>query len=143
MPAISTAAAQERCDMRSGNFTYALLGLVSGKPHGIHGYRLLSEVEALADDFWQLNYGSLYRALDWLARRSDLEIHEDASGLRPPRKVYKITPSGEAALASWLVQPIPDKPRVDRRQRDRTRPGDIRRRERRGAVLDSCYREAA
>ena len=52
--------------MASGNLRYAVLGLVASKADGVHGYQLKGECEAIADEFWALNYGRLYRILDEL-----------------------------------------------------------------------------
>ena len=47
---------------------YALLGLISVRPEGAHGYQLKVKFDALYGDFWSLNYGQLYRTLDRLER---------------------------------------------------------------------------
>jgi DNA-binding PadR family transcriptional regulator len=49
---------------RGDNSRYAVLGLIAARDEGVHGYQLMTEVEALADDFWQLNYGRRYRVLE-------------------------------------------------------------------------------
>ena len=54
--------------MSKGNLRYAVLGLISSKSDGTHGYRLKGECEAIADEFWSLNYGRLYRMLDELEK---------------------------------------------------------------------------
>ena len=96
---------------RGGNFRYAVLGLIAGRAEGVHGYQLVTEVEALADDFWQLNYGRLYRVLDWLTVAGDVEFSEVFQSGKPNRKIFRITPSGMSSLEEWLLQPISKNPR--------------------------------
>jgi len=52
---------------------YAVLGLISAREAGVHGYRLKNEFEALYGDFWALNYGQMYRTLDRLERAGLIE----------------------------------------------------------------------
>jgi DNA-binding PadR family transcriptional regulator len=95
---------------RGGNFRYAVLGLIAGRSEGVHGYQLMTEVEALADDFWQLNYGRVYRVLDWLSEAGEVEFEELFQSGRPNRKIFRITPSGLARLEEWLLRPISRNP---------------------------------
>lgn len=95
---------------RGGNFRFAVLGLIANRSEGVHGYQLLSDVEALSDDFWQLNYGRLYRVLDWLEETGEVEISEIFQSGRPNRKVCRITETGLSSLDEWLLQPLSSDP---------------------------------
>lgn len=95
---------------RGGNFRYAVLGLIANRSEGVHGYQLMSDVEALSDDFWQLNYGRLYRVLDWLEEAGDVEFSETFQSGRPNRKIFRITETGVATLEDWLLSPLPKNP---------------------------------
>jgi DNA-binding PadR family transcriptional regulator len=97
--------------MPADNLQFAVLGLVAARPEGVHGYQLKSDVEALFDDFWQVNYGRLYRILDLLDRSGDLSLMEEIQRGRPNRKVYRITEKGSQTLDDWLLQPVSDDPR--------------------------------
>jgi len=90
---------------------YALLGLISARPEGTHGYQLKIEFEALYGDFWSLNYGQLYRTLDRLERAGLIQCTEEVQSGRPSRKVYRITASGRHNLDDWLLLPPTDEPR--------------------------------
>src|SRR5439155_22348394 len=90
---------------------YALLGLISGRPEGAHGYQLKIEFDALYGDFWSLNYGQLYRTLDRLERAGLVQCTEEVQSGRPSRKVYRITASGQQSLDDWLLLPPTDEPR--------------------------------
>src|SRR6185295_13084839 len=96
--------------MKDGNFTFAVLGLVSTREGGVHGYQLRNEVRALCDDFWQVNFGKIYSSLDTLERSGDICCAQEAQRKRPPRKVYRITEKGRRCLDDWLVQPPSSEP---------------------------------
>ena len=90
---------------------FAILGLISTRAEGAHGYQLKIEFDALYGDFWSLNYGQLYRTLDRLERAGLVQHTEKVQSERPPRKIYRITASGQQCLDDWLVSPPADKPR--------------------------------
>jgi len=92
--------------MASGNLRYAVLGLIASKDEGVHGYRLKGECEAIADEFWALNYGRLYRILDELERAGDLTVADEIQLGRPNKKVYRITERGRQNLDDWLLAPV-------------------------------------
>ncbi|HYC56918.1 MAG TPA: PadR family transcriptional regulator [Candidatus Binatia bacterium] len=94
--------------MSAGNLRYAVLGLVSTKADGVHGYKLKGECESIADEFWSLNYGRLYRILDILERAGELTVADEIQHGRPNRKVYRITEKGRQNLDDWLLQPVED-----------------------------------
>ncbi|RMD84251.1 MAG: PadR family transcriptional regulator [Candidatus Dadabacteria bacterium] len=97
--------------MRSGNLRYAVLALIAARSEGVHGYRLKRDFQALHDDFWELNYGRLYRLLDQLERAGELDVVREVQDGRPNRKVYRITAKGEQTLDDWLMQPVSEDPK--------------------------------
>jgi DNA-binding PadR family transcriptional regulator len=90
---------------------FAILGLISTRAEGVHGYQLKTEFDALYGDLWSLNYGQLYRTLDRLERAGLVQYIEEVQSGRPPRKIYRITASGRQDLDDWLLLPPTDKPR--------------------------------
>jgi DNA-binding PadR family transcriptional regulator len=86
---------------------YAVLGLISQKPR--HGYETRIAFEALVggDENWEVKPAQIYTTLDrleeagWVERSSDL-----GEGEEPSRRVYRITPPGEAALQEWFSSGI-------------------------------------
>src|SRR3972149_1964892 len=90
---------------RAGSFHYAVLGLVSTRERGVHGYQLRNEVRALCDDFWQVNFGRVYTALDALQKAGEVDCEQEIQGNRPPKKIYRITEKGRRSLDDWLIQP--------------------------------------
>jgi len=97
--------------MGDSNTRFAILGLIAARPGGIHGYGLKKEIEALSGrDFWEINFGSLYRLLDVLDDEGDIEaLLDDAT--KSQRQVYRITEKGQRSLDDWLLQPVADSPR--------------------------------
>ena len=71
---------------------YALLGAVSRNPDGVHGYALKRQCERILGNFWQLNFGEVYRTIDRLAVDGLIEhvLEEPES----TRKLYRITEKG-------------------------------------------------
>ncbi len=108
---VSSQAAEKNALTRLGNLPFALLGLVASRPDGAHGYLLQSECEAIADDFWGMNFGRVYRILDRLAKDGHIIAHEEPQSGRPSRNVYRITERGRQSLDDWLLEPIGDSPR--------------------------------
>jgi DNA-binding PadR family transcriptional regulator len=96
--------------MKTNNFPYAVLGVVANYADGVHGYELRTYMEALSDEFWEINYGKLYRALDYLERAGSVTSYELIQSGRPNRKVFRITDAGGKSLDSWLVEPVAEHP---------------------------------
>jgi len=68
-----------------------------------YGYNILKHVKKTRSDEWvDFSRAGLYKTLDKLERRGLVEKTLERDGNRPPRKVYRITPSGESALSGFL-----------------------------------------
>lgn len=69
-----------------------------------HGYGIAQEVDRLTEGTVQLKIGSLYGVLDRLAADGLVELdHEEAHSGRL-RRYYRITETGEEALAAELAR---------------------------------------
>lgn len=78
-----------------------LLMLVRQQPQ--HGYTLLSELEGLG--LTTVHPSVVYRILRELEALAWIESIWDTSQTQgPPRKVYTLTPEGDAALRNWQVE---------------------------------------
>lgn len=66
------------------------------------GYDIKKHFEASFDHFFPSGFGSIYPALARLAEQGLAECRSVAQRNRPDRKVYRITPAGEAALHQTL-----------------------------------------
>ncbi len=93
---------------------YALLGMVSRNPTGIHGYALKRQCDRFLGSFWQLNFGEIYRILDRLSADGLIEhIMEEPES---HRKLYRITHKGRRSLDTFVVTPPTDAPRPLRQE---------------------------
>lgn len=101
--------------MRTGSgLRYAVLGVISRNPDGVHGYALKRQCERLLGSFWQVNFGEVYRVLDRLAGEGLIEqVTAETEG---PRKVYRITHRGQRNLDEFILAPPTDAPRPLRQE---------------------------
>ena len=85
---------------------HALLGLLYRRP--LHGYQLHQELTEAHDLglVWRLKEAQLYRLLGRLEEEGYVEATSEAQGTRPPRKVLRLTPAGEAAFLAWVRSPV-------------------------------------
>lgn len=80
---------------------HGLLALLDEGPR--YGYQLRSDFEQRTGGVWSLNVGQVYTTLGRLERDGLIEPDgEDDEG----RTVYRITPSGSAAVHDWLATPV-------------------------------------
>jgi DNA-binding PadR family transcriptional regulator len=81
-------------------FELLLLGVL--KHQSRHGYSLLEFIERDAGGLVGLSRATAYQVLRRLERRGWAAAVTEQVGKRPPRRVYSITPAGEARLAELL-----------------------------------------
>ncbi|MFN8541329.1 MAG: PadR family transcriptional regulator [Thermomicrobiales bacterium] len=85
---------------------HALLGLVRQRSmHAYEIHQLLTQAEALGL-VWQIKQGQTYALLARLEEAGYVASTLEAQDARPPRKILRLTPSGEAAFARWLATPV-------------------------------------
>jgi DNA-binding PadR family transcriptional regulator len=69
-----------------------------------YGYNILSHVrESRSDEWVDFSRAGLYKTLDKLERAGFLIKTLEQNRARPPKKVYRITSTGESALAEYLT----------------------------------------
>ena len=81
-----------------------LLGILRG--HDMHGYQMneiLMQDEAIG---MTLKKANAYKLLNQMAKDSWVSYREEREGNRPPRRVYAITPVGEAAFQHLLRESL-------------------------------------
>jgi DNA-binding PadR family transcriptional regulator len=78
-----------------------VLQLLSERP--MHGYELLERVPALAREERRVDLGNLYRLLRSLEEEGVVDSEWDEAVSGPAKRVYRLTPSGEALLGQWAV----------------------------------------
>ena len=116
--------------MASTNRTeYAVLGLLAS------GARTGYDVKTMADEalghFWNESFGHVYPVLKRLDERGWVTHTVEAQDGRPDRRVYALTPAGEAALREGFTLPVePVPPRNELLLKlffgPLARPGDLR-----------------
>lgn len=83
---------------------YALLGLVSTGP--MSGYDVHKVFATTPLAHFSSSPGAIYPALRRLERRGLLQAALDRTTETRPRRVFSLTPDGEAALDIWLRQSV-------------------------------------
>lgn len=91
-------------DQQLTTLEYALLGLVAMAPMSGYDVRRLFATTPLAH--FSSSPGAIYPALRRLEKRGLLKAALDRTTETRPRRVYSLTPAGEAALEAWLRQPV-------------------------------------
>ena len=79
----------------------AILGALKEKP--MHGYELKKHLSYLLGHLWRISFGSLYPALKRLEAKNAVEKAYTVKEKTRNRYVYRITPEGEKAFESLLV----------------------------------------
>lgn len=84
----------------------ALLGFLRRQPlHGYAIYHQLSDPTGLGL-VWRLKLSQLYALLNRLEEVGYVTAILEAQASRPPRKVFQLTPAGEAAFLDWVQKPV-------------------------------------
>jgi DNA-binding PadR family transcriptional regulator len=88
---------------------YAILGLLEEQP--MHGYELFQRFQnEVLGLIVHIEMSQLYAFLKKLERLECIESELEQQGVRPPRKVYRLTQSGRATFQQWLTTPV-ERPR--------------------------------
>jgi PadR family transcriptional regulator, regulatory protein AphA len=87
---------------------YAILGFLNYLP--LSGYDLKKMFDTSVQHFWPADQSQIYRTLARLTGQGFVEMELIHQQDRPDRKVYSITPAGQAELQDWLKSMPPPKP---------------------------------
>lgn len=91
-------------DDRPTTLEYALLGLISLAP--MSGYDVHKVFDTTPLAHFSSSLGAIYPALRRLERRGLLTARLDRAIEARPRRMFSLTPAGEAALEAWVRQPV-------------------------------------
>ncbi len=83
-----------------------LLGLL--RSQGMHGYQLNEAIDSHLGASVHLKKPTAYRLLNEMARNGWITYKEEQEGNRPPRRIYSLTPQGEAAFQRLLRESLAD-----------------------------------
>lgn len=67
-------------------------------PEPLHGYGIIKAVSEMSDGRVQLRAGTLYAALERLESAGAVTLDREESEGGPPRRYYRLTPTGVALL---------------------------------------------
>lgn len=100
---ISSVTKKFQKEMNAGTASLVLLSVLSRSSEAMYGYQIARLLEESGSDGPMMKQGSLYPVLRSLEENELLESAVEPSVSGPPRRYYKITAAGQAALAGWVV----------------------------------------
>jgi PadR family transcriptional regulator PadR len=89
-------------ELNSGTSSLVLLSVLSRSKEPMYGYQIAKLLEESGPEIPMMKQGTLYPVLRSLEENSLLESMVEPSVSGPPRRYYKITEDGRAALIGWL-----------------------------------------
>jgi len=89
-------------ELNAGTSALVLLSVLSRSKEAMYGYQIAKLLEENGSDFQMMKQGTLYPILRSLEENGLLESIVEPSVSGPPRRYYKITNDGRAALVDWL-----------------------------------------
>ena len=89
-------------ELNSGTSSLVLLSVLSRSKEPMYGYQIAKLLEESGPDLPMMKQGTLYPVLRSLEENGLLESIVEPSVSGPPRRYYKITADGKAALVEWL-----------------------------------------
>lgn len=95
-----TADPQRQSLLLRGSLDMCLLALLQERPS--HAYELATRLERRGLE--GVSYGTLYPLVTRLRRLGLVEESVEASSLGPPRKIYRLSESGQRTLARWVSE---------------------------------------
>jgi len=90
----------------AGERELLLLGLL--RKREMHGYQLSEFMETHLAMFFDIKKATAYNLLGKMEERGWVASHEEQEGKRPPRRVFAITPEGEALFQDLLRNTLPE-----------------------------------
>ncbi len=102
MSDISASTRKFQKELNSGTSSLVLLSVLNRSPEPMYGYQIAKMLEESGPDIPMMKQGTLYPVLRSLEENSLLESMVEPSVSGPPRRYYKITEDGRAALIEWL-----------------------------------------
>ena len=89
-------------ELNAGTSSLVLLSVLSRSKEPMYGYQIAKLLEESGPDIPMMKQGTLYPVLRSLEENGLLESTVEPSVSGPPRRYYKITKDGRAALEEWL-----------------------------------------
>jgi len=90
-------------ELNAGTSALVLLSVVGRSSEPIYGYQIAKLIDAGSEDAPMMKQGALYPVLRSLEKAGLLESTVEPSVTGPPRRYYRITEEGRAALERWTA----------------------------------------
>ena len=100
-------------ELSAGTSSLVLLGVVNRASEPVYGYQVAKSLDAGRESDLAMKQGALYPVLRSLERSGLLESSVEPSVAGPPRRYYRITEKGRAALGRWTEIWTASKEHVD------------------------------
>lgn len=101
MDEINEAVKKFQKELNGGTAALVLLSVMSRAEDMMYGYQIAKIIEAKTKNVEIMKQGALYPVLRSLEATGLLDSRVEPSVSGPPRRYYRITESGRAALARW------------------------------------------
>lgn len=85
-------------ELRTGLLTMLVLLVIEREPSACYGYQIIARLKELSDGNLVMQEGTIYPILHSLHSQGLVESEWGASANGPPRKYYRLTPTGKSAL---------------------------------------------
>ena len=96
------AAKKFQKEMNAGTTSLTLLSVLSNSKQPMYGYQIAKFLEENSPGLPPMKQGTLYPVLRSLEENGLLSSMVEPSVSGPPRRYYKITDDGRAALKDWI-----------------------------------------
>jgi PadR family transcriptional regulator, regulatory protein PadR len=90
-------------ELSTGTVSLALLAVVAAAPEPLYGYQIAKTLERGGEGVLSGKQSALYPVLRNLEGAGLLLSHVEPSVSGPPRRYYRITDAGRAALSDWAA----------------------------------------
>jgi len=90
-------------ELNAGTAALVLLSVMNRASEPLYGYRIAKLIDAGNEDVPMMKQGALYPVLRSLEKMRLLESAVEPSVAGPPRRYYRITDEGRAALERWTA----------------------------------------
>ena len=102
MTELSAQTKKFQKELNAGTSSLVLLSVLSRSKEPMYGYQIAKMLEESGQEIAIMKQGTLYPVLRSLEENGLLESTVEPSVSGPPRRYYKITADGRAALTEWL-----------------------------------------
>ncbi|MEN1939777.1 PadR family transcriptional regulator [Luteimonas sp. MJ246] len=103
LPDVEAALRKFQRELSSGVVALALLAVLSRASEPMYGYQIAKTLERFGEGVLSGKQSALYPVLRNLEATGLLSSHAGPSESGPPRRYYRMTEAGQAALREWAA----------------------------------------